>query len=316
MSSFHPTNITVEPPQPPDYLAGAVLQGLSRPIGGKQYWGVFRSVVLGALSFGVLPILAWMNGFKRFAIAEQQQFLHLAQWVRQNSEHPMARQLESDARELRPRGFLSFLSGLVLLGTIGRIVSLMMRHPVDLERFSDATYGVGQTRLMNHVPMFHPAPAVFEIWVFGLAAVYLIHIFQVYLHAQDVKRYVARFSEIATSEGVNRVKADSIGFTIWPLWILAGLAFFMAGAPWGILAMLAGGAQRRYITWTSRNTRSDVAQRLRAMMLRRRPAANVPTPVYLRDRCIGPRCRAEMPRGANFCPRCGTRQKSQLNQVA
>ena len=160
MSSFHPTNITIEPPQPPDYLAGAVLQGLSRPIGGKQYWGVIRSVLLAGLSFGVLPILSWMNGFKRFAIAEQQQFLHLAQWVRQNSEHPMARQLESDARELRPRGFLSFLSVLILLGTIVRMVSLMLPHPIDLERVIDLTYGVGRERVLNHLPLIHRLPGI------------------------------------------------------------------------------------------------------------------------------------------------------------
>ena len=47
----------------------------------------------------------------------------------------------------------------------------------------------------------------------GLGAVYLIHLFQVYLHSYDVKRYVARFNEIAQSEGVNRVKADSIGLS-------------------------------------------------------------------------------------------------------
>src|SRR5258706_10133425 len=103
LSQFHPTNLSVEPPPPPDYLAGAVLQGLSRPIGGRLSWGVLKSLFLGAVSFGLLPILAWTPGFRAFVIAEQQQLLHLAQWVRQNSAHPLARQLESDAVELRPR---------------------------------------------------------------------------------------------------------------------------------------------------------------------------------------------------------------------
>jgi hypothetical protein len=316
VSSFQPTNITVEPPDPPDYLAGALVQGLSRPIGSKQYWGVAKSLVLGVLSFGVLPILSWVQGFKRFAIAEQQQFLHLAQWVSANSDHPMARQLESDARELRPRGVLNFVAGLILVAMAGRIAMLCVNHPIDFNALIHLTYGMGRGRLVNHLPLFHFVPRIFEVWVFGLGLAYLVHLFQIYLHAQDVKRFVARFSEIATSEGVNRVKADSIGVMVWPLWIVGGVALLLAGAPWGIPAMLAGGAQRRYITWTSRNTRSDVAQRLRAMVQRRRPGTHVASPVYLRDRCIGVRCRAEMPRGANFCPRCGTRQKSRVNQVA
>ncbi len=43
-------------------------------------------------------------------IAEQQQFLHLAKWVRQNSTHPLTRRLENDAIELRPRTSLSVLA--------------------------------------------------------------------------------------------------------------------------------------------------------------------------------------------------------------
>jgi len=309
--------VTIEPPPLPDYLAGGVLQGLSRPIGGKQSWGVIKSVLLAGLTFGLLPILSWVRGFKRFATAEQQQFLHLAQWVRLNSEHPLARQLESDAKELRPRGILMFLSVITALATAVWIGSLFSQlHIRELDTLIRATYGTGQIRLHSDVPFLQYMPRVFQIWIIGFSAAYLFHLLQIYLHANDVKRFVSRFSEIAQSEGINRVKADSLGVIIWPLWLLAATVFIGAGAPWGVLAMLAGGAQRRYITWTSRNTRSDVAQRLRAMLLRRRPTANVPSPVYLRDRCIQPRCRAEIPRGVNFCPRCGTRQKAAVNQVA
>jgi hypothetical protein len=126
---------------------------------------------------------------------------------------------------------------------------------------------------------------------------------------------------VAEAEGVHRARADSLGLGIRPLWLVGGVGMMMLGAPWGVVAMLAGGAQRRYINGTSRNTRADVAQRLRAMMVRRRVAtgaatAGVPVPVYLRDRCVEPKCRAEIPRGVNYCPRCGTRQKIHVNRVA
>jgi hypothetical protein len=268
------------------------------------------------ISFGVLPILSWVRGFHRFATAEQQQFLHLAQWVRINSGHPLARRLESDAAELRPRGFLTLLSVLSAIGTAIWIGAQFSNRFFDPDVLFKSTYEVGRARLIFHAPFFQHMTPIFQVWVYGLGAAYFLHLLQVYLHANDVKRFVARFNGIAQSEGINRVKADSIGMMAWPLWLLAGAAFIGAGAPWGLMAMLAGGAQRRYITWTSRNTRSDVAQRLRAMLLRRRPSANVPSPVYLRDRCIQPRCRAEIPRGVNFCPRCGTRQKAEVNRVA
>lgn len=318
MSQFQPANITVEPPPMPDYLAGAVLQGLSRPIGAKLSWGVVKSLVLGAISFGLLPILSWARGFGRFATAEQQQFLHLAQWVRLNSEHPLARRLESDALELRPRGLLTWLAILTVVATAGAIGFQIDQYRMGpWNALLAGTYGISNRRVMEYgLPVFRNAPVVFKLWIYGLGTAYLFHFLQVYLHSQDVKRFVARFSEIAQAEGVNRVKADSLGIILWPLWLAAGFALFVIGAPWGVMAMLAGGAQRRYITWTSRNTRSDVAHRLRAMLLRRRPSANVPVPVYLRDRCVQPLCRAEVPRGVSFCPRCGTRQKAQVNRVA
>src|SRR5258706_15006417 len=59
LSQFHPTNLSVEPPPPPDYLAGAVLQGLSRPIGGQLSWGVLKTLLLGARYIDLPPILAW-----------------------------------------------------------------------------------------------------------------------------------------------------------------------------------------------------------------------------------------------------------------
>jgi ribosomal protein L40E len=91
--------------------------------------------------------------------------------------------------------------------------------------------------------------------------------------------------------------------------------------------MLAGGAQRRYINWTSRDTRADLAHRVRALMIRRGASAVVvhgaapadapvaPVPVYLRQRCVHAMCRAELPKDANYCRRCGTRQKAQVNRV-
>ena len=127
MSQFNPSNITFDAPQSPDSLAGAVLNALARPIGQKQAWSVVKSLILGTLTFGVWPLIVWISGFRAFIAGEQQQFLHLARWVRQNSPHPLARRLESDAGELRPRGFLTFISIAALLVTIGGIWQVIDR---------------------------------------------------------------------------------------------------------------------------------------------------------------------------------------------
>jgi hypothetical protein len=325
LSQFQPNNITLDPPPGPDTLAGAVLKSLSRPIGQKLSWSVVRSLVLALLSFGVLPIIAWMRSFGAFVTAEQQQYLHLAQWVRQNAgDHPLARRLESDARELRPRALLTFATAAALLITVFGVASdISYDHELRDVRHWDAlvagTYGYSENPLLNHRPVWHypGSHPIHNYWIVGLAAAYACHWLQVQLHAQDVKRFVARFSQVAQAEGVNAVRAQPLGTPFRPLWLAAGALMFAWGAPWGILAMLAGAAQRRYITWSSRSTRADVAQRLRTMLVRRRPvAAGVPVPVYLRVRCVEDKCRAEIPRGVNFCPRCGTRQEARLNRTA
>jgi hypothetical protein len=317
LSQFHPTNVTLDPPPPQDQLATAVLQGLSRPLGAKLYWGVTRTLVLGAISFGVLPLLAWVRSFRKFAVAEQQQFLHLAQWIRNNSNHPLARRLEADAAELQPRPWLDLLSIGILITTAVLIGTQIADVRTPLNALLAGTFGFQQHRVFDITLHYFPrAEGVFTVWVWGLAAAYAAHWLQVQLHAQDVKRFVARFSEIAKAEGVNAVKADSLGIPVRPLWLVAGVILYNLQAPWGLLATLAGGAQKRYITWTSRNTRADVAHRLRAMLTRRYGAASIPVPVYLRVRCVEAKCRAEVPRGVNYCPRCGTRQKAEVNRVA
>ena len=321
-NSFTPTSVTIDPPPPPDYLAGAVIQALSRPIGGRLSWGVVKSLVLATFSFGVLPLLSWIHNFRRFAVAEQQQFLHLAQWVRQNSDHQLARQLENDAADLSPRGLLTFVSIFALLFAALSIAFDISRINVEpFDAILAGTYGLNRAQVLDF--RVYPIPNarhIFDAWFYGLTIAYGFHWLQLQLHAQDVKRFVSRFSQIAKAEGVNGVRAESLGPPISPVWFAAAVVLFKFGAPWGVAAMLAGAAQRRYITTTSRNTRADVAHRLRALLMRKRPstiaAAAAPMPVYLRERCVEPRCRAEILRAVNFCPRCGTRQRAPVNRVA
>jgi hypothetical protein len=317
LSQFQPTHVTFDPPPPPDYLAGAVVQGLSRPIGGKLAWGVVKSFVLAVASFGVLPRVAWTRSFRAYAIAEQQQYLHLAQWLRGQSDHPLVRRLEEDAGELRTRAWLSWLSLLA-----AAVTAVFIYLYVDGTRRSwwdvlmAGTYRHDEAIALARRGYFMPrADEIFRTWCVGLGLAYAVQWLQVQLHAADVRRFIDRFSEIAQGEGVNRVRAESLGIGLRPLWLLAGVILFAWDAPWGVIAMLAGAAQKRYITWTSRNTRSDVAHRLRAILLRHRPSSEFPLPVYLRDRCVEPKCRAEVMRGVNYCPRCGTRQKAQVNRV-
>jgi len=322
VSRFIPTSISIEQTPSPDPQASAVLNALSRPLGAKQSWGVLKTLILGVASFGVIPLFAWIKGFYKFTAGEQQQFVHLARWVRENTSHPQARELERHANRLKPIGFITFLSVIAMLGTIAMMAWVIDSSGRPPEHSLLAgTYGFHKHTLLGNTvwpfkTRFANADTVFGIWIGGMSIAYALHWLQITFHAASVKSFVARFSQIAQAEGVNRVSAYPLGSTIRPLWLAAAVCMSLARAPWGILLMLAGAAQRRYITHSGRNTRAEVAQRLRALIERRRPGVVVPSPVYLRDRCIEPKCRAELPRGANFCRRCGTRQKAMVDRVA
>jgi hypothetical protein len=334
VSQFNPTSRTIYPPPDADAAGQALLRALARPIGARQSWPVARSLVVSVITFGVAPIFAWVRGFRTFAVAEQQQFLHLAKWLRQSSAHPLAKRLEEDAGQLRPRGWISWLAILVVAATAAGMLSVIRGGGWEGEGVFHAavagTYGFRKSHLADYRVWPLPtadAGRMFMIWIWGLSAAYGLHWLQVQLHAADVRRLVARFSEIAQSEGLHKVRAASLGLPVAPLWFVAGVLMVMMQAPWGLAAMLAGGAHRRYITWTNWHTRAELAQRVRAMMIRRGaapvvthgavpPVPAAPVPVYLRQRCVQPMCRAELPRGANFCRRCGARQKDSVNRVA
>src|SRR5579872_5212603 len=98
MSAFTPTQTTLDPPVRPDNLSAAVLHSLSRPIYGRVAWGPLRSFLLGAISFGIIPLIAWPRQFGRFVVAEQQQFWHLVEWLRIRTGDEEAARLRDSVR--------------------------------------------------------------------------------------------------------------------------------------------------------------------------------------------------------------------------
>jgi hypothetical protein len=62
--------------------------------------------------------------------------------------------------------------------------------------------------------------------------------------------------------------------------------------------------------------RSLLAERLRAMLLERRPRMRVPSPIQIVRACVRPTCRAPLPSDASWCPRCGTKAIRTMDVVA
>ena len=307
-------------PHSPDYVASAVLHALARPNYPKLSWGLIRTIVLGIISFGVLPILIWTKRFRQFVTVEQQQFWHLAEWLRLNSKEPAAAQLRADADGLGVQTDLRLLTALCL-AFLG-IIFFTQLLPFRFHRWDallDCTY---------LYPFYHMRPGkyhdassslafrLFNTWTLALSAAYVFHWMQVQLHAKAVGRFIGRFNTITAAEGLTRVQAQFPGAGFRPLWIVAAAVFALSGSLWGVPMMLAGAAQRRLVRHASTINRAAMAHRLRAMLLARHPNEEIAMPIYLRRLCTNDRCRAAVHESASFCPRCGSRIVPSLHRVA
>ncbi len=99
MTSLDPTIATVDRP---DQLGGALQQGLPRPMHPKLTWNVIRTVLLGGISGGIIPLVFLARRFHDFAKAEQMQFWHLAEWLRLQTGDAEATAATEAAKRVMP----------------------------------------------------------------------------------------------------------------------------------------------------------------------------------------------------------------------
>jgi hypothetical protein len=302
MSSFTPTSWTVEPPDRPDQLAGAVVAALGRPVYGSLLpWGPIKSLVLGAISLGVLPLLYWPRIFARFCISQQQQFWHLLEWLRVRHGDANAAELQRTLGAIVPPFTLraaplacliiiaAFFGWPLLYSSTWMATPLgIIHHPLaSWRRFS-----------LNNFYM---------VWTICLCFAYGSLWLHIREHAANVNQLVRRINVILHHHELDPVSANDPGLGLRPLWIFAAIVGVMAGAWWAIPAALAGALQKQYMRRTSMRTRSELSQRVRTLLLRQRPPIDVPVARPLRFACRNALCVSPMPRGAQFCPRCGSR---------
>jgi hypothetical protein len=160
--------------------------------------------------------------------------------------------------------------------------------------------------------------AVWLAWVIGLCTAYFAHWRTVKQHQRAVDRFVGRLNTWLQREGVATIpmpatcmRAQDMGAGWW--WTAGILAWF--GGFWAIPMAVAGAAQRCYINTTSARLRTEMLERVQAILKQRRPAVAVPNYVLHTRRCGNDRCRASLRAGANFCTRCGT-SAEKMSEVA
>jgi len=283
-----------------------VAHTLRDPIDSNS-WGVFRASVLGAASFGILPLLLWPRRFREYAAIEARQFRTVAEWSRRHGSVPAAvGPLRAAAEGLEARPILWLLPLLLAAFVVGAFVVRFNGTGWSWDDLLACTY-----RLNDYYPRFDAwmgdpwsnwprQPVLHLIWCAGLSMAYLCHWVQVRLHRADVYGLVRRFNSLTRDQAIRAVRIRRFG-SFNPLLIVAAVAFLHFDAWWGIPMLLAGAADRRYTISTSPAIRAQLAERVGEMQ--RGFAA---TARWI-DRCGISRCQAMLPPQATFCPRCGTR---------
>ena len=322
--NFVPTAQSVDPPNQPDAFSDAVLASLSRPIPGFHVgpWGLIKTIIFGSLSFGLLPLLVWPNRFKKFVACEQQQLWHLAEWLRLHTGRPRATELRDwTQRELNATSGTTTLA--VLCGLFAVFAGFNLLHHADLATLYGTAYPLiiphGRIYWYLHDTIWFPRyPRGFYgdfwgLWTLLISAGFIVDWFQVCRQAGALAEFTDKFNVIMAEEGIAPVQARGVGIGFSPLWALTAVVFVAGGALWAIPMAFAGVVHLRYVRKTSRRTRSEFAQAVRTMLTNRRPALLVRQPPSLakaqnwRPACGNEKCKAFLPAGATYCPRCGTR---------
>jgi len=296
----------------PDYLAGALLNSFSRHLGTRASWSFLKTLLWSTVTFGIGPLLVWPRGLRGLIATERSQFLHLAEWMRLRSGAPDTSQLVAAAERVKINPILSYGPVWIASAVVIAFGIIFSQVGFSVRDLIASTYHFGRGW-----PRIGPIAAneLFTIWSTGLLTAYTLHWFQLLAHASKVRNAVRAFNELAIPQGLPPVR-EPRGVGLRPIWLAAALVMMSANAMWAIPMMLAGGMQRRYAAVTGPALRGAVADRLRDMLMVRRPMMRVPSPIAVQRRCPNEQCRAEMPRIANFCPTCGKHVGPEIDELA
>lgn len=299
-----------------------------RLIPGSPGAGVVGTFLIGVLTFGLFPIIAWALRWSGYVAAERRHYHGVAEWLRQHSRHPSVGRFAERVAALRGRPVLSVLavacSVLTITLFVAAFVPLGPDAPIEATyRFLPRTDRLFDFNSGNPTVMLRQS--VFLAWSGLLAIAYFCHWLQVQLHARDVRRMLDEFNTVALHDGLSPVFLQPIGLGVRPLWAIGAVLLILNSAPWGVAMMLAGAVQRRYTRRAEPALSGAMACRIRDLAAIRRQApspapasSSGPTTVVpkVRLRCTTDGCRMPLPAGAVFCPRCGSRAVAPLDRVA
>jgi hypothetical protein len=326
VTNHNPNIRIVAPAHRPEELAEALVGALARPASPRLSWGPIKTIGLGLLSGGLLPLVMLPKKFRDFIHAERDHLRHLTEWLRLQYPGADSERLHAAvSSKLRFRMSMWVASLLLavmavtwaatdltklaqepvyLLGPFGSVQIGRALRPLEPKFLFDFT-----ARLPSVVKQTASMPrAMIAAQGFALLLIgaHVIAWWQVVAHVRAVRGLVGQYNAFAARLGWEPLEPPRPQTGLNASWIAGIVGLLLLGAWWGAPMMVAAAAQARYIRTSGRALRLALSARVQRLIAERRPAVYVPEPGELRRVCRQSQCPATIPIGADFCPRCGT----------
>jgi hypothetical protein len=309
LNSVHPISVQFDPPDEPDYFAGAILKSLARPYAAKMSWGLVKTVVLGVCTLGILPLLLLTRRLGAIVESDHAMADSARRWLQEQEVLPGRNVAgESAVGDTTTRSawrlpwLVSAASRLGILALIGAIVA-MISLGIDLP--DAARIGLGHLEKWTYTPDDTMRQAHLA-WTIFLSAGYFVHWLAVQRAVKSLRRDVTAINALVRQRNIKPISLPRLSGGRWIVWLVVGVVLASNGPGWAILMMLAAAAQRRYIRRTSLRTRQEMAGVLRWVVAHRTRRARVIVPQALCPRCPNAQCAARIRPMALYCPACGS----------
>jgi hypothetical protein len=274
----------------------ALIADLRRPSEQGNGWGLLRTLVLGTISFGTLPLLDWSIRTRELFAGEAARLVQVCRYAAPDPTWPLRLGLMRQARRTGPIAMFWLLPTLIAAFLMGGAVVVMLSAKYNgIGHLIDLTYGAGTEATFDDPRSL--LQTAFGIWSALLIGGYLVHLLHVQIHFASVRRFLVRFNGVLAMSGVRTIPLPRVSILPGLLWAAGGIILTTWGAWWALPMVLAGSIQRRDAFDMHRNLRTTLADRMAEL-----------SKVHIRiePRCQTPRCQTVLRPAARFCPRCGT----------
>jgi hypothetical protein len=268
LSQFTPVSIRFDPPDAPNHLGSAIMKTIGRGVSPKVSWGPILTLLTGAVSFGMLPLI-FLPRRLRAVSADDRALLDYARQCLERAREP---RMAEEPRVLKVASILA------LIAIPATLVAILLNPGFASADLWAVTYGFGR---LSDDEMTAPMRAVQTTWIWFFTLAYLCQFLAAWRAARVLGRQIAQLNDAFPDQQIQPARRPFLFGLESLLWLLLSAPLVYFGAAWAIPMMLAGSAQRRYIKQMSAPMRASLGRAMQRNVAAdpSRGRMNIPAPM-------------------------------------